>query len=169
MQATHRQSTRTTQSDGSAGTRLPRSLLPVCFAALLVACGGNGMTTGLVDDRLAPCPSSPNCVSSDATDEEHRVDAYRFDAPPADAWRGLREAVEAEERTTVITADDTYLHAEFRSAIFRFVDDAEFHLRPDDGIIAVRSASRVGYSDMGVNRKRVERIRDALRTRGLIE
>ncbi len=127
------------------------------------------MSIGLVEDRLTPCPDSPNCVSSDATDEAHRVAPYLLKAAPAEAWSGLREAVTAEERATVITADDTYLHAEFRSAIFRFVDDTEFHLRPDDGIIAVRSASRVGYGDMGVNRKRVERIRETLRTRGLVE
>jgi uncharacterized protein (DUF1499 family) len=118
---------------------------------------------------LTPCPQSPNCVSSDASDESHRVEPYRLKAAPERAWRGLRDVVEAEERVTVITADNTYLHVEVRSAIFRFVDDAEFQLRAQDGIIAVRSAARVGYGDMGVNRKRVETIREALRARNLIE
>jgi uncharacterized protein (DUF1499 family) len=69
----------------------------------------------------------------------------------------------------VMSADDTYLHVEFRSAIFRFVDDVEFHLRGQDGIIAVRSAARVGHGDLGVNRQRVETIREGLRARNLIE
>lgn len=127
------------------------------------------MTTGIVDNRLAPCPDSPNCVSSDAKDEGHRVEPYRLKAAPSDAWYGLRTVLEAQARTTLVTVDERYIHAEVRSAVFRFVDDAEFHLRPDDGIIAVRSASRIGYSDLGVNRKRVETIREALRARDLIQ
>jgi uncharacterized protein (DUF1499 family) len=144
-------------------------LLPICLVLLLPACGSNNVTTGIVDERLTPCPESPNCVSSDASDDTHRVEPYELKAAPEEAWRGLREVVEAQERVTVISAQDTYLHVEVRSAVFRFVDDAEFHLRPDDGIIAVRSAARVGYGDMGVNRKRIETIRKALRARDLIE
>lgn len=143
--------------------------LAICLPLLLAACGDNNVSTGIVDGRLTPCPESPNCVSSDAMDELHRVEPYRLKVAPEQAWRGLRETVEAQERVTVTSADDSYLHVEVRSAIFRFVDDVEFHLRARDGIIAVRSASRVGYGDMGVNRQRVETIREALRTRNLIE
>jgi uncharacterized protein (DUF1499 family) len=144
-------------------------LSAACLVVLLTACGNNNVTTGIVDDRLTPCPDSPNCVSSDATDEEHRVDPYRLKATPEDAWRGLKEAIEAGERITIVTVDETYLHAEVRSAIFRFVDDTEFHLRASDGIIAIRSAARTGYGDLGVNRKRIEKIREVLRGRNLIE
>ncbi|MHC4091513.1 MAG: DUF1499 domain-containing protein [Planctomycetota bacterium] len=144
-------------------------LLAICLLLLLSACGNNHVTTGIVDGRLTPCPESPNCVSSDAPDELHRTEPYRLKAAPEKAWHGLREVVEAQERVTVVTANDTYLHVEVRSAIFRFVDDAEFHLRTGDGIIAVRSAARVGHGDMGVNRKRIETIREALRARNLIE
>lgn len=140
-----------------------------CLLLLLVGCTGNGVTTGVVDNRFVACPETPNCVSSDADDEEHRVAPYRLKAMPAEAWSGLRTVLEAQARTTLVTVDGRYIHAEVRSAIFRFVDDAEFHLRPDDGIIAVRSASRIGYSDLGVNRKRVETIREALRARDLIQ
>ena len=80
-----------------------------------------------------------------------------------------KEAIEAGERITIVTVDETYLHAEVRSAIFRFVDDTEFHLRASDGIIAIRSAARTGYGDLGVNRKRIEKIREVLRGRDLIE
>jgi uncharacterized protein (DUF1499 family) len=81
----------------------------------------------------------------------------------------FRVVVEAMDRVTMLTANDSYLHVEARSAVFRFVDDVEFHLRPEDGIIAVRSAARVGHGDMGVNRERIEAIREALRARHLIE
>ena len=141
----------------------------ICLLLLLSACGANDVTTGIVDGRLTPCPESPNCVSSDAVDELHQTEPYRLKVAPEQAWRGLRDVVAAQERVTAVTANDTYLHVEVRSAIFRFVDDAEFQLRAEDGIIAVRSASRVGHGDMGVNRKRVETIREALRARNLIE
>jgi len=122
-----------------------------------------------VDNRFAPCPDKPNCVSSDATDEKHRVEPYRLKASPLDAWHGLQNVVASEERMTLIEVNDHYLHIEVRSAVMRFVDDTEFALRPDEGIIAVRSAARTGIGDNGVNRKRVERIREALRKRGLVE
>jgi len=123
----------------------------------------------LADNRFAPCPDKPNCVSSDATDEKHRIEPYRLKASPLDAWHGLQNVVAAEERMTLVEVNDHYLHIEVRSAILRFVDDTEFALRPDEGIIAVRSAARTGIGDSGVNRKRVERIRQALQKRGLIE
>jgi uncharacterized protein (DUF1499 family) len=156
-------------NENTRRVRITGWLLPIYLVLLLSACGSNSVTTGIVDNRLTPCPESPNCVSSDASDEVHRVEPYKLKAAPEEAWRSLRDVVEAQKRVTVITADDAYLHVEVRSAIFRFVDDAEFHLRPDDGIIAVRSAARVGHGDMGINRKRIETIREALRTRDLIE
>ena len=86
-----------------------------------------------------------------------------------DAWHGLQNVVAAEERTRLVEVDDSYLHVEVLSAVMRFVDDTEFSLRVSEGIIAVRSAARTGHSDGGVNRKRVERIRQALRARKLVE
>jgi uncharacterized protein (DUF1499 family) len=136
---------------------------------LLSACASNQGTTGLVDNQFAPCPDKPNCVSSDATDEKHRIEPYRLKASPIDAWHGLQNVVAGEERMTLIEVNDHYLHIEVRSAVMRFVDDTEFQLRSGEGIIAVRSAARTGIGDGGVNRKRVERIREALRKRGLIE
>jgi uncharacterized protein (DUF1499 family) len=154
-----------TYGGGAAGR-----MLTICLLLLLLsACGNNNVTTGVVDGHLTPCPESPNCVSSDALDELHRVEPYRLKVAPEQAWRGLRDIVEAQERVTVMSADDTYLHVEVRSAIFRFVDDVEFQLRGQDGIIAVRSAARIGHGDMGVNRQRVETIREALRAGNLIE
>jgi uncharacterized protein (DUF1499 family) len=147
---------------------LTQWLLLLAFVALS-ACSSNQVTTGLIDNRLAPCPDSPNCVSSDATDEVHQVEPYRLKAPAQDAWHGLQNVVAAEQGTRLVEANDSYLHVEVRSAILRFVDDTEFQLRASEGIIAVRSAARTGYHDTGVNRKRVERIREALRARELVE
>jgi uncharacterized protein (DUF1499 family) len=119
--------------------------------------------------RLASCPDSPNCVSSDATDPSHHVPPFAIILPVNEAWRLVREAVNDIPRTTITEITDSYLHAECRSAVFRFVDDLELELRPAEGIIAVRSASRTGYSDFGVNRSRVERLRSVLKSRGLVK
>jgi uncharacterized protein (DUF1499 family) len=122
---------------------------------------------GIQQGRLAPCPNSPNCVSSDATDDDHQIAPYRLKAAPQSAWSSLQEVLVSQPRTEIVTRTDDYLHARATSRIFRFVDDMEFHLRPD--VIAVRSASRVGYSDLGANRERVERIRERLQTLDIIE
>jgi uncharacterized protein (DUF1499 family) len=118
-----------------------------------------------VGGALAPCPPSPNCVASDAADAAHRVEPLAFTGSPAEAWRAARTAVAALPRTRIVAETDAWLHAECRSALFRFVDDLELELRPAAGIIAVRSASRVGHSDLGVNRRRVEALRAALAER----
>ena len=117
--------------------------------------------------KLADCGSRPNCVSSTATNPKRRVGPWRLVAEPEVAWPIVREVVAATERTIIIEANERYLHAEARSRIFRFVDDLELLL--DGSEISVRSASRVGYSDRGVNRRRVEALRQQLVDRGLIE
>ena len=111
--------------------------------------------------QLHGCPDSPNCVSSQcpATDTTHAIAPLEF----ADDWSAARERLIAVihqlPRTRIIVAEENYLHVEFRSLIFRFVDDVEFLQDPSGGKIQVRSASRVGYSDLGANRQRIEQIR----------
>jgi uncharacterized protein (DUF1499 family) len=105
-------------------------------------------------------------VSSDAADDAHAVAPYRLVVPPGGAWRALRIAIERLPRTKIISATDDYIHVECSSLVFGFVDDLEAHLRPADNLIAVRSAARLGYSDFGVNRKRVERLRSLLAEQG---
>ena len=139
----------------------------VVFA--LTACSSNQVSTGLVDNRFAACPDSPNCVSSDATDEAHRVEPFRLTALPKTAWHGLQNVVAAQARIKLVEVTESYLHIEVRSAVMQFVDDTEFNLRATESIIAVRSAARTGYSDCGVNRDRIEDIRKALQARGLVE
>jgi len=119
-------------------------------------------------DHLAPCPRSPNCVCSDAPDASHRIEPFRLTGDAAAGWARIRKTLERQPRTRLISATDRYLHAEVRSRIFRFVDDLELLLSPDDGTVAVRSASRLGHSDFGVNRKRVERLRRLLAGQGAI-
>jgi uncharacterized protein (DUF1499 family) len=107
-------------------------------------------------------------VSSDASDPTHAIPPLALAGPPEQAWQSARAAVAELPRTRIVTGTDDYLHAECRSALFGFVDDLELHLRPGEGIIAVRSASRLGYGDLGVNRRRVESLRGALVRRGVV-
>lgn len=116
-------------------------------------------TLGLVDGRLRACPDSPNCVCSEDSRPDHHIEPLATGDDPAAAWQRLREALAAEPRSRVLTDEEHYLHAEVRSLIFRFVDDVECRLDAPAGVIHIRSASRAGYSDLGVNAARVERLR----------
>lgn len=116
-------------------------------------------TLGLHMGRLAPCPATPNCVSSTATDPQHAIAPFVLDRSPGAAKEELRRAAAKLPRATLITDREHYLHFEFRSLVFRFVDDVEFHVDETAKLIHVRSAARVGHSDLGVNRRRVEAIR----------
>ena len=124
---------------------------------------------GINNSKLTTCPTSPNCVSSDAADADHHIEPFHLVGSPAEVWRITQAFVEALPRTKIITAESNYLHAECSSAVFGFVDDFELHLRPEERMMAVRSAARVGYSDFGVNRKRVEQLRSELLGNGVIE
>jgi uncharacterized protein (DUF1499 family) len=110
--------------------------------------------------RFAPCPESPNCVSTqaDAGDAEHSISPLTYSGDRADAKARIVAIVNAMPRTKIVQEEDDYLHAEFRSRIFRFVDDVEFFFDDANKTIHFRSAARVGYSDMGVNRKRMTEI-----------
>jgi uncharacterized protein (DUF1499 family) len=120
-----------------------------------------GSTATAQTGKLAPCPDSPNCVSSLAIDAKHAVAPLSFNDDPKNAWDALKDVVLKQQRTRITTVDDHHLQAECRSLVFRFVDDLEFLLVPEEQLIHVRSAARTGTSDFGVNRRRVERIRDA--------
>ena len=108
---------------------------------------------------LKPCPASPNCVSSTAKDKKHFVEPIQFDQSQKAAHKQLLEILKKLPRTKITINDSDYIRAECTSLLFRFVDDLEFVFDEKKKCIHVRSASRVGYSDFGVNRKRVESIR----------
>lgn len=135
----------------------------------LLSCAGSlPANPGPEHGRLAACPSSPNCVCSDSGGGQDAIAPLALAVPPAQAWPAIQKAVAQIPRCQIVEVTDDYLHAECRSALFRFVDDLEIQLRPEEGIAAVRSASRVGYSDLGVNRKRVEGLRAELTAAGVV-
>ncbi len=120
---------------------------------------------GVTGGKFRNCPSTPNCVCSDATDRVHRIAPLRFSGNAEAAWGAACLIVENLPRTAIVLREADYLHAECESPVLGFVDDLELHLRPGEGIIAVRSAARLGYWDFGVNRKRVEAMRRMLEER----
>ncbi len=126
--------------------------------------GGSRPTTlGVKEDHLAPCPSSPNCVVSQGTpDAQHAIAPLTYTSDATEAMTTLKQVIAAQPGSEIIEQTDTYLYAEFTSNLMGFVDDVEFFFPPTEpGIIHVRSASRLGESDLGVNRKRIEAIRAA--------
>ena len=153
------------------GNRVIRFAWLLCLCLLIASCtGGNpAVKPGINNSKLATCPTSPNCVSSDAADADHHIEPFHLAGSPVEAWQMTKTLVAALPRTKIITDENNYLHAECRSSLFGFVDDLELHLRPEEKMIAVRSASRLGYADFGVNRKRVERLRSELLKNGVIE
>ena len=114
---------------------------------------------GLVNGKLRPVPASPNCVSSQAPAGEAAIAPIAFKGDPKTARKKLLEVVQKIPRAKMISEANNYIHFEFTSAIFGFVDDVEFVLDEAASVIDVRSASRVGHSDLGANRARVEAIR----------
>ena len=124
---------------------------------------------GIHQGRLAPCPPTPNCASTDASDPRHALPPFQLNQPAADVWPQVGQLVQQLPRTVIIKQTGDYLHAECSSAVFGFVDDLELQLRAEEQRIAVRSASRLGHSDFGVNRKRVEQLRALLQQHHIID
>jgi uncharacterized protein (DUF1499 family) len=122
---------------------------------------------GVTDGRLARPRSTPNCVSSqaDPADKEHYIAPIAFKGGALEAIAAARKAVEAMPRATVIRHEGNYLYAEFRSKVMGFVDDVEFTYDEKAGVLHVRSASRLGRRDFGVNRARVEQLRGIIERR----
>lgn len=114
---------------------------------------------GVRDGKLAPCKRSPNCVSSQASpsDEEHYI------APIHGTMQDARRAVESYPGASIVKADQNYLYAEFRTRLMRYVDDVEFFF--DGRVVQVRSCSRLGRRDFGVNRRRIEELRRLIEAR----
>lgn len=137
---------------------------------MILSCSGKRpLNLGVSDGALAACPDTPNCVSSDAKDAKHQIQNYSLAVAPDEAWQAVRESVLKLSGTKIVNESDGYLHAECSSTVFGFVDDLELHLRPDEGSIAIRSAARLGHSDFGVNRKRIEQLRLMLTDQGVLK
>jgi len=117
--------------------------------------GGPPSNIGLKEGKLSPCPESPNCVSTQCNDRQHGIKALSFHRSRAETMAAILTVVGKMKRTTVITQREDYLHVEYRTKM-GFVDDVEFYLDESTQTVHFRSASRIGYSDLGANRKRME-------------
>lgn len=117
---------------------------------------------GVTDGKLARPKSTPNCVASqaDPADAGHYIAPLKYSGSAADAIAALRRIVDSTEGTQVVKQEANYLNAEYRSKLLGFVDDVEFYASEKEGVIHVRSASRLGRRDYGVNRARIEAIRE---------
>ena len=129
-----------------------------CLLLAILSLTAKAPDAGLVEGRLRPCPSTPNCVCSEDEDTPASIEPLAFEASAEAAWDAVKEAVQAMGGQ-IEKDDGDYLHAAFTSTLFRFVDDLELRLDEEARVIHVRSASRAGHSDLGVNRKRVEELR----------
>ena len=114
---------------------------------------------GLKNQLLSPCPGTPNCVSSQEKNSQHRIQPITFEGSLELAKERLHRVINSMRGTRIITQDVLYWHVEFTTQLLRFIDDVEFYFDGSQSLIHVRSASRQGYWDLGVNRRRVETIR----------
>jgi uncharacterized protein (DUF1499 family) len=137
----------------------------ICCLLILNGCATSRAAGIQSDGRLAPCPSSPNCVCSQDPDSSHHIEAFSYTGERSDAHRRLLAAIATIPRCEIvsnITTDHvSYLHVTATTLIMRYTDDLEFIIDDANKRIEVRSLSRIGYSDLGVNRRRVEALRAA--------
>ncbi len=128
--------------------------------AVLIVLSHRPVELGLVDGKLRPCPEKPNCVCSTASDEEHAIAALALPGEDAlEVFAQLVTTAEGMDGARVLERSETYAHLVFTTSALHFQDDLELHLDPLTGQAQVRSSSRVGHSDLGANRKRVEALR----------
>lgn len=130
---------------------------------------GQKKVGGLTKQMLQECPSSPNCVVSQyPKDEDHYLKPWTYNAPPSVFREKLDELLAETKNAEVLKSTPNYLHVAFTVPVVGFVDDVEFYLPENEKVVHYRSASRVGYSDLGVNKRRMESIRKALIRRGAL-
>ena len=129
---------------------------------MLTGCSVTKPDLGVDNGELMPCPKTPNCVNSQTENEEHYIKPIHFTGTKQEAKGLLLQILESEKQAKILIAQENYIRVEFTSTLFRFVDDVEFYFpkrQAGETVIHIRSASRVGYSDLGANRKRIEQIR----------
>ena len=125
-------------------------------------CTGVIPKMGIDNGQLIQCPTTPNCVNSQAKDKKHYIEPILMTGTPLEVKNHILKILNELKRAKIIVAEDHYIRVEFISKVFRFIDDLEFYFpntKSKELTIHVRSASRVGHSDLGVNRKRIEQIR----------
>lgn len=141
----------------------------IILAVAVIGCAGSQMVNDMkLHDPLAACPDSPNCVSSDSQDNRHAVNPMQLADNSDTEWAAVQAMVGRLPRVRIVTASELYLHATLKSRLFGFIDDLELKLNPQTRIVSIRSASRSGNYDFGVNRRRVESLRKQLKAAELI-
>jgi uncharacterized protein (DUF1499 family) len=138
-------------------------LLTLISSLILPGATWAASSLGVDNGHLSSCPASDNCVVSQNADAKHAIDPIPYHVDRNAAREILLKVIGVIPRTEIVEQTDNYIHALSKSRIFQFVDDVEFYLPPNESVIHLRSASRVGESDLGVNRRRAEQIRLALR------
>lgn len=137
-----------------------QSLMLAGIIAFLTGCVNESPRLGIENNRLTPCPETPNCVASHPdTPDKQRVPPLLYTADQALAYEQMESLLSERQDAIVITREHAhYLRADFRTPLLGFIDDVEFYFQTP-GVIMVRSASRIGYSDLGANRRRIEALR----------
>jgi uncharacterized protein (DUF1499 family) len=135
-------------------------IVSIVFPASAWAASSN---LGVKDGYLFSCPATPNCVVSQNADEAHAIAPIEYHTDLAKARETLLKVLTVVPRTEVVEQTPSYIRAQSKSRIFKFIDDVEFYFPSDEKVIHLRSASRQGESDLGVNRRRLEQIRLAMR------
>lgn len=137
-------------------------IILLLFFSTLFGCGGTRpQNLGVHDGKLAPCPDTPNCVSSQSIEEAHTVPPFIYTSTAKDAIADLKRIINNMKDASIVEESPTYIRSEFTSKLFGFIDDVEFFIDDAKKILHIRSSSRIGYTDFGVNRRRVENIRKA--------
>ncbi len=141
-----------------------RIIISVAFLFMFNCAGTRPTNLGVKEGKLLLCPVTPNCVSSQAEKtDSHFIEPFKYSVDLSIAFSQLRSLIESQDRTTIISASETYINVEFKSRLMRYVDDVEFYFDDANKIVHIRSASRLGSSDWNVNRKRIESIREQLK------
>ncbi len=139
----------------------------LCISILLMmsSCSGKEPTNiGVQNEKLSLCPDTPNCVCSQCLEEDkvHYIQPFIYQQSLEEVYESLVQTIESDKSAKIKTKDSNYIYVQYTSKIFRFVDDVEFYFPPDEKIVHVRSASRIGKSDLGVNRERIEKLRKSI-------
>lgn len=147
-----------------------RTILVLFALCLLWGCAEK--PGGMIDmraDSTMDCPTSPNCVSSQATNPERKVEPFQLKQDNKENWLRIQAHISSMPGTRMINCSDTVIHAECKSRLFGFIDDLTLKLDPLTGKIDIRSAARTGYYDFGVNIRRITRLREQLESKNMIE
>jgi len=147
----------------------PALVILIVGIMLFVGCAGTRPSkVGEGYGNLAPCPETPNCVSTQASNEKKRMLPLTYNGSMQDAMMNLVRVINSLPRTEIIAQTSDYLYVEFRSFFWRFVDDVEFSFDHDEKTIQFRSASRLGRNDFGVNRRRMRKISELFEIRSAL-